>query len=620
MKAVTVNPQLTTLNSRASRSLILLTLNEVEGVRALIDKLPMDRFDEVLAVDGGSTDGTVELLKSRGVAVFPQPEKGRGVAFRLGAELSQGDHLVFFSPDGNEDPRDIEPLLRKLEEGCAMAIASRFLPGARNEEDGVLLPWRAWANRAFTWIANRAFNRGPYITDTINGYRALTREAFRAMAPTSKGFMVEYEMSIRAMKLGLRVGEIPTREGDRIGGRSKAGSIPTGLAFLAFLVGEVLSGLGRPRTTGAPGPTTAVGPEGCEMAVVGLWHLGCVLAACWARLGCRVVGIDEDGERIAGLIQGKAPIHEPGLEEALKEALKAGRLRFARDLQAAGDCPFVFLAEDTPVREDDTSDLHPLQRTLERLGPHLRRGSVVIVSAQLPVGTARRLRQRLKRFDPTLELVYSPENLRLGQALACYLHPGHIILGAEDGDALERVRRLFAPMRAKILSMDLPSAEMAKHGINAFLACSIVLTNQLSDLCAAAGARAADVIAAMKQDPRIGPRAYLNAGIGFSGGTLGRDLKVLEGLSLRSGDCSPLFGCAWRYNDGRRRVVTRILKEALGDLNDRRIALWGLTYKPGTSTLRRSLPLTVARELVSEGARVPMIPRPSETRRPGRRA
>ncbi len=230
------------INQPVKRSLILLTLNEIEGLRALADRLPFHAVDECVAVDGGSTDGTVEFLTARGIRVVGQSRRGRGQAFQIGVRESQGEHLVFFSPDGNEDPDDIPKLLARLDEGWEMAIGSRFLPGSRNEEDGARFPVRAWANRAFTWLANRLWNRGPYITDTINGYRAVTKRAFQRMAIDADGFVVEYQMSIRAMKLGLRVMELPTQEGNRIGGMSTAKSLPTGMRFLRFLWHELRAG------------------------------------------------------------------------------------------------------------------------------------------------------------------------------------------------------------------------------------------------------------------------------------------------------------------------------------------------------------------------------------------
>lgn len=225
---------------RRKGTLVLLTYDEIDGIKALFDKIPFGQVEEALAVDGGSTDGSVEFIKRRGIRVIPQEIKGRGEAFRVAVNRAGGEHIVFFSPDGNEDPDDIPKLLDLLERGADMAIASRFREGARNEEDDLLFPWRKWANQAFTWITNLIW--GGKITDTINGYRAITKDAFQKLKVDAQGYTIEYQMSIRAMKLGLNVEEIPTREGNRIGGKSKSRSIPTGLAFLRLLGREILNG------------------------------------------------------------------------------------------------------------------------------------------------------------------------------------------------------------------------------------------------------------------------------------------------------------------------------------------------------------------------------------------
>lgn len=220
-------------------SLIILTYNEIEGSQALFHKIPFQAVDEVIVIDGGSVDGTIEFFKSRNVKVIIQDQKGRGQAFQLAVKEAKGDCLIFFSPDGNEDPNDIPKLISKLEDGYDMVIASRFMKGAHNEEDEVILPWRAWANRVFTFLANIFWNKNQYITDTINGFRAITKEAFNIMKIDAPGFVIEYQMSIRAMKLGLKVTEIPTYEDSRIVGESKARSIPTGFIFLKILLKEI---------------------------------------------------------------------------------------------------------------------------------------------------------------------------------------------------------------------------------------------------------------------------------------------------------------------------------------------------------------------------------------------
>ncbi|MCB4792620.1 MAG: glycosyltransferase family 2 protein [Elusimicrobia bacterium] len=224
------------------KTLVLLTYNEIAGVKTLFDKIPFSSVDDYFVVDGGSTDGTVEYFKDRKVKVVGQEIKGRAEAFRIGIKEAVGEAVVFHSPDGNEDPQDIPKLLDLIENGSDMAIASRFLPGSRNEEDEEFFPLRAWANRCFTLIANLLWNKGKYITDTINGYRAVKKSAFEKIKMDAQGFLVEYQMSIRSMKLGLKVSEIPTIEGNRIGGESKSKSIPTGLLFIKYLIKEYFLG------------------------------------------------------------------------------------------------------------------------------------------------------------------------------------------------------------------------------------------------------------------------------------------------------------------------------------------------------------------------------------------
>ncbi len=219
-------------------ALVLLTFNEIDGIRRLLDRLPMSTFSEVFAVDGGSTDGTVEYLRKHGIRVIVQQRRGRGDAFRIAAQAARGDHLVFFSTDGNEDPNDIVPLLKKLREEYDMAVASRFIPGGSDEDADKLFPIRRWGNLFFTWIANCLWNRGPYLTDTLNGFRALSKSAFERINPTASHFTIEFQISIRTMKLGLKVAELPTHEHPRIGGRSTDHTLTTGLALCWTLWNE----------------------------------------------------------------------------------------------------------------------------------------------------------------------------------------------------------------------------------------------------------------------------------------------------------------------------------------------------------------------------------------------
>ena len=227
-----------TREAKRDCTIVLLVLNEVDGLRALWDEIPVDRFASTIAVDGGSTDGSRDFLTDRGIPILEQSIPGRGVAFRVAADHADTERLVFYSPDGNEDPADIERLDDLLLEGADLAIASRFAPGAINEEQDVVRA-RARVNQALTWMANRLFNHGPFVTDTINGFRALRRRALLDLDTSVKRFPIEYQISIRAMRRRWHIREIPTIEGQRAGGESKAISWPVGKDHIKVLLNEL---------------------------------------------------------------------------------------------------------------------------------------------------------------------------------------------------------------------------------------------------------------------------------------------------------------------------------------------------------------------------------------------
>lgn len=221
-------------------TLIITTRNEIKGITTLFPKIPLHAFDEILAIDLNSSDGTVEYFKENGVKIIHQEKPGRGEAVRLAAREAAGDILVFFAPDGNENPDDLLKLKDMILAGNDMAIASRFMAGARNEEDASWYRPRAWANRFFTRCVQICW--GGRITDTINGYRAVKKNKLIELNTDEPGFAIEFQMSIRARKLGYRVVEFPTFEGDRIGGHSTAYTIPTGYRVLRTLFKEILIG------------------------------------------------------------------------------------------------------------------------------------------------------------------------------------------------------------------------------------------------------------------------------------------------------------------------------------------------------------------------------------------
>jgi len=222
-------------------SLVILTCNEIVGLRALYDRIPFAAVDEVLAVDWNSSDGTVEFLKSHGVRVIQQEVKGRGEAFRVAFQHTIGDALIFFGPDGNETPEDISRFRKLLEAGNEIVIGNRMSNGGRNEEDDQLLKVRKWVNQGFTLVANLIWNRNHYVHDTINGFRAIHRDTWTKLSPNGSGYTIEYQTSIRAFKNKTRIAEFPTYEGNRIDEREGSPGMSTGLAFLKLFFRELRS-------------------------------------------------------------------------------------------------------------------------------------------------------------------------------------------------------------------------------------------------------------------------------------------------------------------------------------------------------------------------------------------
>lgn len=217
---------------------ILLVLNEIDGLRVIVPQIPLERFHKVVAVDGGSKDGSLEYLASAGISVVNQSRRGRGQAFTMGVENSDADAFIFFSPDGNEDPKDLLRIADELAAGADLVIASRMMKGAVNEEDSQLLKPRRWVNNSFNLALNLLFNPHPlqaYVTDSINGYRGLARKALPAVQPFPDDYTVEYRMTARALQKGLKLVEFPTHEHDRVGGETKVPSMQAGLRFIRAL-------------------------------------------------------------------------------------------------------------------------------------------------------------------------------------------------------------------------------------------------------------------------------------------------------------------------------------------------------------------------------------------------
>jgi UDPglucose 6-dehydrogenase len=344
-----------------------------------------------------------------------------------------------------------------------------------------------------------------------------------------------------------------------------------------------------------------------KVCVIGIWHLGAVTSACLAHLGYSVVGVDQDPQRVQALNQGRSPLFEPGLEEMIASNIAARRLRYTTDLsEALRGARHVLIAYDTPVDEEDEIDLTEIEGSAAYAATHLEEGALVVVSSQVPLGTCERIEATIHNLNPSLKfaIAYVPENLKLGQAIQRFLHPDMIVIGADDPATQDRVDELLAPIKSPRVKMELRSAEMTKHAINAFVATCISFANEVANLCDEVGADAQSVTTALRLDRRVGLGAPLRPGLGFAGGTLARELKVLRHLGERSDCGTPLIEGVLAANEQQNSRVIRRLRKLYPSLEKLTIGVLGLTYKAGTSTLRRSHALGMVKQFIHDGALV----------------
>jgi UDPglucose 6-dehydrogenase len=344
-----------------------------------------------------------------------------------------------------------------------------------------------------------------------------------------------------------------------------------------------------------------------RVCVQGLWHLGSVTAACLAASGHDVSGLDVNTVTIEKLKLGKAPLFEPGLDDLLQAGMDQGRLHFhSNPAQALAGAEVMWVAFDTPVDDDDQADVAFVLDQVQLALPHLANGAVVLVSSQMPVGSVRKLEAFAQQSlsGKKLEFACSPENLRLGKAIEVFSEPDRIVVGVRSARAREVLQKLLAPITDRVEWMSVESAEMTKHAINAFLATSVTFANEIAAICELVGADAKMVERGLKTEARIGPKAYVSPGGPFAGGTLARDIEFL-GIESRAHQLvTPLLSAVRPSNDEHKHWVQRKLLQQFGSLGAVTIAVWGLTYKPGTDTLRRSLAVELCDWLLSQGASV----------------
>jgi UDPglucose 6-dehydrogenase len=332
-----------------------------------------------------------------------------------------------------------------------------------------------------------------------------------------------------------------------------------------------------------------------KICVYGLWHLGSVTAACLGNSGHQVIGLDHDSTVIENFKLDKPPIFEPGLTEMIRSA----SIEFTTEISAVKNAEVVWVAIDTPVDQEDNADVEFVITQIERLYPHLKPQTLILVSSQLPVGSIRRLENSCP--DKSISFACSPENLRLGKAIEVFTKPDRVIVGIRRQSDKIRIEEIFRPWNPHIEWMSVESAEMTKHAVNAFLATSIAFINELACICEQVGADAKEVERGLKTESRIGPKAYLSAGAAFAGGTLARDIAFLTQIGAKHEVPIHLISGVRDSNHAHKAWARRKLAHLFGELQNRRIAIWGLTYKPGTDTLRRSSSVELCEWLALQG-------------------
>lgn len=338
-----------------------------------------------------------------------------------------------------------------------------------------------------------------------------------------------------------------------------------------------------------------------NILVIGLWHLGCVTSACLAKKH-QVTGFDPDPKVLDGLRAGKPPLFEPGLEQAIGEAVGRKSLGFTSDLAlAAGKSDIIYIAFDTPVDEHDNVDTAPIEKAFSAILPNLRDSQLMIISSQVPIGTCRRLHGRALAEGKKTGVCYSPENLRLGTAIETFMNPERVVFGLSGVGLQAQLEDVFSGVSGERLYMSLESAEMVKHAMNSYLATMISFSGEISNLCEKTGANATQVMDALRKEKRVSPNAPIMPGLGFGGGTLARDIQILRAIGKGKGLGTPVLDATYNANQERMGYVKQRLKEALGALPGKKAAFFGLTYKPGTDTLRRSLAIDVMDSLKTDG-------------------
>jgi len=351
-----------------------------------------------------------------------------------------------------------------------------------------------------------------------------------------------------------------------------------------------------------------------RISVIGTGYLGATHAACMADLGHEVIGFDVDPDKVASLAAGTVPFHEPGLDQVLQRALSSGRLRFTTAIaDVAAQADVHFLCVGTPQSKDsNAADMSQVNGAIDLLAPHLDRPCLVVGKSTVPVGTAQRLADQLRSTSPAstdVHLAWNPEFLREGHAVADTVAPDRLVIGVTDPADEATLRQVYAQLLANdvpLIVADLPTSELVKASANAFLATKISFINAIAELCEATGADITVLADAIGRDERIG-RQFLNAGLGFGGGCLPKDIRAFRARAteLGIGESLDFLDDVDAINQRcRTRVVAVALSLTSQQLGGKPVTILGAAFKPDSDDVRDSPALAVAAELIEHGAQV----------------
>ena len=347
-----------------------------------------------------------------------------------------------------------------------------------------------------------------------------------------------------------------------------------------------------------------------KLSVIGCGYLGATHAACMSSLGFEVIGIDTDANKVAMLNRGELPFYEPGLDSLLASEMTTGRLSFSTEFSDAADADVHFICVGTPQSKDGlAADLTYVKSSVTAIAPHLKAGALVVGKSTVPVGTAHMLREQLAQSAPQADLAWNPEFLREGFAVEDTLRPNRLVVGVANDRAEAILKDVYKPiidLGTPWIRADLPTAELVKVAANSFLATKISFINAMAEICEAAGGDVTVLAKAIGYDPRIGSR-FLQAGIGFGGGCLPKDIRAFMARAQELGANQALEFL--REIDAinlraRQRVIDVVRADLSEDLTQYKIAVLGATFKPDSDDVRDSPALDIAVQLNEAGAKV----------------